>query len=56
MSVNEGKPMTVKVDDGGTAGIHFDMPFSVRKKFMLLEVTLYDTIENYERMFAIVKN
>jgi len=41
ISINDGKPMTIKVDDDGFASVNFDLPASSRKRVMLLEAVAY---------------
>jgi len=43
ISVNDGKPMNVKVDDDGVASVNFNLPATSRKRVMLLEVVAYQT-------------
>lgn len=42
LSINGGKPMNIDVDDGGRAGVHFNLPATSRKRMILLETTAFN--------------
>jgi hypothetical protein len=51
VSVNDGKPMNIELDDDGTAAVHFNLPDDSRKRTILLEVV---TSQNpYRKFFSI---